>query len=231
MKYIFLLLVAFALLASRLNAQDYAISLQANGKKIATIDLSIGGDMAVAKMGETSERFNLKDKELAWLHEESKQWVTLQQCKQWAQQAKEKTMTSSESVPEEVRGFVEWSVEPAFKIAEKDSKIILTSGVVDYTVVGEKSDHDLRPYFRYARLNAYKKAMTERKLPPFAELLVIKELESRLKCYRKGWTYKSQPYQELRRLHASYGVKSGQALIPSSRSRLFLCTPEELLGE
>ncbi|MEM7315858.1 MAG: hypothetical protein AAF497_22210, partial [Planctomycetota bacterium] len=32
---------------------------------------------------------------------------------------------------------------------------------------------------RYARLNAYKKAMTERRLPPFAELKVLKELERR----------------------------------------------------
>jgi hypothetical protein len=46
-------------------------------------------------------------------------------------------------------------------------------------IVGQKTDRDLTHYFRYARLNAYKKAMTERKLPPFAELRVIEELERR----------------------------------------------------
>ena len=54
----------------------------------------------------------------------------------------------------------------------------LTSGQVDYVIEGEASKTDVDAYFRYALLNAYKKALTEKKLPPFSEVKAIEEMKS-----------------------------------------------------
>ena len=171
------LLLAMLAVGSRLSAQEYTIDLESGGKRIAVIELSIDNDEATAKVGDVTERFDLKNQR--WQHAESKQWVSLAQCEAWARQSKEKSTKSAASIPEKVRPFVEWSLSPKFKIEAKDSVITLTSGQVDYTITATKTDSDLTNYFRYARLNAYKKAMTERKLPPFAELEVLEELERR----------------------------------------------------
>jgi hypothetical protein len=79
----------------------------------------------------------------------------------------------------DTRPFVRWSLVPTFKVESADSTLILTSGQVDYKIIGKTTDSDHTGFFRYARLNAYKKAMTEKKLPPFAELKVLEELETR----------------------------------------------------
>jgi hypothetical protein len=76
-----------------------------------------------------------------------------------------------------VRPFLSWSLEPTFKAERLGSTLRLTSGEVDYVVEGEASKTEVDQYFRYAVLNAYKKAMTERKLPPFSELKAIEEMK------------------------------------------------------
>jgi hypothetical protein len=172
-----LLLLAILAVVSRLSAQEYTIDLESGDKRIAVIELSIDNDEATAKVGDITERFDLKSQR--WQDADSKQWVSLAQCEAWAKQSKEKSTKSATSIPEKVRPFVEWSLSPTFKIDEKDLVITMTSGQVDYTITATKTDRDLSNYFRYARLNAYKKAMTERKLPPFAELEVLEELERR----------------------------------------------------
>jgi hypothetical protein len=105
--------------------------------------------------------------------------VSLDQCETWAKETKEKSSKSKVSIPDKIRPFIEWTLNPTFDVKATDTALTLTSGKVDYEITGEKSDRDLTNYFRYARLNAYKKAMTERKFPPFAELKVLKELEQR----------------------------------------------------
>lgn len=163
--------------ASRLSAQEYTIDLESGGERIAVIELSIDNDEAIARVGDVTERFDLKNQR--WQDAESEQWVSLAQSEAWAKQSKEKSTKSVAAIPEDIRPFVEWSLSPDFKVETKDSAITLTSGQVDYAIIVTKSDSDLTNYFRYARLNAYKKAMTERKLPPFAELKVLEELERR----------------------------------------------------
>ncbi len=179
MRHSPLLALVFAIftVTSQVRAQEYKINLKANGEDIAFIDLSIRGNTAITKVGDMTERFDLKN--LRWQHDESKQWVSLEHCETWAKQSKEKTKKSTVSVPDQIRPFVLWSLAPTFEIAATDTILTLTSGQVNYKIVVEKADQDLLGYFRYARLNAYKKAMTEGKLPPFAELLVIDELERR----------------------------------------------------
>ena len=105
----------------------------------------------------------------------------LLECENWAKQSKEKSRSSKASIPENIRPFVTWSLDPVFEKAATETTLSMKSGQVDYKIVGEKSDSEtgLTNYCRYARLNAYKKAMTERQLPPFAELQVIDEMERR----------------------------------------------------
>lgn len=103
----------------------------------------------------------------------------MSQCENWARQSKEKSSSSAASIPENVRSFLLWTLDPTFEVVATDTTLTLTSGQVDYKITGTKTDSDLTNFFRYARLNAYKKAMTERKLLPFAELKVLEELERR----------------------------------------------------
>lgn len=155
---------------------EYKLSVQANGEELAVATLSISDDAAVVKTGDVTEHFDLKNQR--WQHE-SKQWVTLKQCELWARQSREKARSSSVVVPDEIRTFIEWTMRPKFEISSTDDTLTLTSGQIDYKIEVEKTERDLTNYFRYARLNAYKKAMTERKFAPFPELLVLEELEQR----------------------------------------------------
>jgi hypothetical protein len=177
MKYSLLMVLPFAIVTSHLCAQEFEITFKSDGEKIAVIDLTITSETATARTGDVIERFDLK--QLRWQHDESKEWVTLSQSEAWAKQSKEKSSNNVDSIPDKVRPFVRWSLEPTFKTTATDTTLTLISGQVDYKIVAQKTDGDLTNYFRYAKLNAYKKAMTERKLPPFAELAVIEELERR----------------------------------------------------
>ena len=173
----FAIMFSLLTIASRLFAQDYSIDLESNGERIAVIDLSINETEAVAKVGDVTELFDLKNQR--WQQAGSEVWVSLTQCELWATQNKEKTSRSTDSIPEKMRPFVSWSLDPTFDVTENDATLKLASGQVDYEMVVTKSDHKLTNYYRYAKLNAYKKAMTEKKLAPFAELKVLEELERR----------------------------------------------------
>lgn len=173
---LFVFIVCFLVFFSPcLTGEEYRIDLSSNGAELAVVELTIEGDIATATIGGVAERFDLKQGR--WQDEASGKWVTLAQCEQWAAQSKEKSKASVASIPPQVRPFVLWSLDPTFESKSTETSLTLTSGQVDYRIAGEKSNRDLFNYFRYAKLNAYKKAMTERKLPPFAELKAIEAME------------------------------------------------------
>jgi hypothetical protein len=157
------------------QASDLRISVKANGELAAEIHLKIEGDAATVTVAEETERFNLN--EMSWLDEKTNQWITVTQCKEWANQSKARSLKSSGSAPAPFRSFLLWSVDPAFKVENSNGALRLTSGQVDYVIEGEASKTDVDGYFRYAVLNAYKKAITDKKLPPFAELKAIEEMK------------------------------------------------------
>ncbi|EMI42310.1 hypothetical protein RRSWK_05153 [Rhodopirellula sp. SWK7] len=161
--------------APYLNGEEYRIDLQSNGIELDVVELDIKDGIATATVGDTTERFDLKQNR--WWNEASGQWVTLSQCKTWAAQSNKRTKASSASIPPHVRSFVLWSLNPMYESKATGTLLTLTSGQFDYHIMGEKSNRDLSNYFGYAKLNAYKKAMTERKLPPFAELKAIEAME------------------------------------------------------
>src|SRR5262245_19521674 len=157
------------------NGSDLTINFKSSKETVAEINLKIKSDLATETVAGATEQFNLKD--MSWLDERTGQWITLAQCKDWADQSKAKTRKGVDSVPARVRAFVLWSLEPTFKVDKSNNTLRLTSGQVDYVIEGEASKTDIDRYFRYAVLNAYKKAMTEKKLPPFAELKAIEEMK------------------------------------------------------
>src|SRR5262245_7753753 len=98
MKLLPLAILCSSMLTFAVGATEYEIKLESNGEAIATIQLSITSDTAVAQVGNVTEQFDLKNQR--WQHDESKQWVTLSQCESWAKESKEKTSTvTSTCVP------------------------------------------------------------------------------------------------------------------------------------
>lgn len=166
-----------ATLAVAARGEEYTIHFESNGEPVGECKLSIGDESATVASDDFAEHFDLKGER--WQDDESKEWVTLPACEEWAKQSKQKTRDSIPTAPKKIRSFVEWNLDPKFEIEATDDTLTLTSGQVDYKIDVEKVDGDMTNYFRYARLNAYKKAMTAKKLPPFAELLVLDELEKR----------------------------------------------------
>ena len=162
--------------AVRARAVDFVINLKANKESMAEIHLKIEGDFATTTVAEMTEQFNLK--EMSWLDDNSKQWVTLARCKAWAERSKANSLKSVDSAPAEVRQFLLWSLNPTFKVDKSNDTLRLTSGQVTYVIESGASTTDMDGYFRYAVLNAYKKAMIERKFLPFSELKAIAEMKA-----------------------------------------------------
>jgi hypothetical protein len=158
------------------TGSEFKIDLKIGGKPTGEVLLKIDGDMATAKVAEETEQFNLKD--LSWLDPETSKWTTLAQCKDWAEQSKAKSLKSFSTAPADVRPLALWCLDPKFKVEKVQDTLRLTSGQVDYVIEGQASTNATENYFRYAMLNAYKKAMTDRKLPPFSELKAIDEMKN-----------------------------------------------------
>jgi len=160
----------------RAQGAELAIDLKADKKTIAQLRLRIKDDLATAAGPGVTERFDIK--RMRWFDEKSLQWVTLADSKKWASRSKAQTKKSADSAAGHVRPFLLWSLEPSFKVDKSNGSLRLTSGQVDYVIEGEASKTNVDEFFRYAVLNAYKKAMTERKLAPFSELKAIAEMKS-----------------------------------------------------
>lgn len=161
------------------TGQEIHVILEADGKNVAEFDVSLTQDEAIARVGETVEKFDLKN--MRWEHEASKQWVTLAMCEDWSKKSLALANKSEkrDELPPKFVEFLEWSLDPKFKVEEKDGVITMISGQVDYTIKVEKKEYELTPLFKYSKLNAYKKAMTQRKMAPYAELKVMEELQRR----------------------------------------------------
>jgi hypothetical protein len=174
LKTVLLVVIFVSLYPARLSGAEFKVDFRSDGKSVAVIALTIDGDMAKTKVDDEVEQFNLKDQ--SWLDAKTGKWVTLVQCKHWAEQSKAKSLPSVQKAPENMRSFLQWSLDPNFKIEKPEGALRLKSGQVDYVIEGSASKANIEKYFRYAELNAYKKAMTARKLPPFAELKAIEEM-------------------------------------------------------
>jgi hypothetical protein len=162
------------LLSVSASAAEFRIDVRIEGASQAEIFLKFDGGIATATVGGEVEQFNLKDQ--SWLSPTTGKWTTLDQCRAWAEHSKARSLKSVDAAPANVRPFALWSLNPTFEVAKTNDTLRLTSGQVDYVVEGVASRKGTEDFFRYSVLNAYKKAMTERKLAPFAELKALSEM-------------------------------------------------------
>lgn len=169
------LVVALLGFAGVAGGAELTIQVRTDTNTVAAIDLKIEGDLATTTVAGGVEQFNLRD--MSWRDDRTGRWISFAQCQEWARQSKAKMKRSADAAPAHVRDFFQWSLKPKFKVAKSDGVLRLTSGQVDYVIEGEASKTGVDAYFRYAVLNAYKKAMTEGKFPPFAELKAIEEMK------------------------------------------------------
>lgn len=171
-----IILTSLTLLCVGAHGAELAISLKADKKPIAELRLRIKDDLATVAGPGVTERFDLKG--MRWFDERTSQWITMAYSKKWASRSKANTSKTTDSAPPHVQPFLRWSLDPSFKVDKSNGSLRLTSGQVDYLVEGAASKKNVQEFFRYAVLNAYKKAMTEQKLPPFSELKAISEMKS-----------------------------------------------------
>lgn len=117
-----------------------------------------------------------------WREIDSKTLVKLEEAEQWARNSAEKTRASLDKVQDpEIRRFVESLLEPKFSIEEEGKTLTLKNEFLTYRIPdGEKlNETQSKAFFAYDKLNALRKAYNQRKLPPYPQLAVTKELESR----------------------------------------------------
>jgi hypothetical protein len=161
-------------------ATEYELRLRGDGEELVITTLSVEEDTAVASTGDITERFDLK--KMAWLDEKTGRWVTMQESETALSSTKSATKAALEAnrtAPPELLEFLEWSLEPSFKVSEEEGKLKLVSGKIDYTIEGKVDADDSDAYYKYAVLNSYKKAAQLKKLPPYPELRAIDEMKRR----------------------------------------------------
>lgn len=158
------------------ESAELKLTLKADGKLMSESTLKVDGDIVTATTDDEVEEFDVK--QMRWRVTDSTQWVTLEESDRWAQASKEKFAKSVASIPEQVRPFIEFTLDPKFERELKGDVLRLTSGKVDYVIEGNGSELHTEAYYRYSILNSYKKAMTQKKLPPYAELKAIEEMRA-----------------------------------------------------
>lgn len=173
MKSLILSIVSIALLALGActksdDADKLLIDLKAGEEILGSVSLSVDQSLAIATVEGTRELFNIR--EMSWFEPSTGKWISLAQCKNWAEQSKTKSLNSTAAAPANMSDFLLWSLEPTFEAREANGTLTLKSGQIDYVIEGVASKKNAGRYFDYAVLNAYKKAMTEQKMLPFAEL-------------------------------------------------------------
>jgi hypothetical protein len=143
-----------------------------SGRYAAAIPLDENGQVM-----ETSETFDLFDLQaMAWFDTDLRRWVDLNFCQQWEKGTIERTkLELSKASDNDVAAFVEASINPRFRIEKKtDGDVVASNSHFTYVITpnAEIPSDQLNRYIAYDRLNAYQKAMKERKLPPTVQLAV-----------------------------------------------------------
>jgi hypothetical protein len=101
---------------------------------------------------------------------------------EWFRRSEEKSRKSLASTTDvELKKFASAMLDPKFKESSSQDSITLENDVVKYEFSKpiSLSDSQRKRFFEYDRLNAYRKAILERKFPPFAQVAVDDVLESR----------------------------------------------------
>jgi hypothetical protein len=118
----------------------------------------------------------------AWHHPGKNAWVSLNDCREWERLSKKKSKLTMWLAPKEEREFLQTMLDPAFEVTElRTGELQISDGGLQYTVTPGKdvSAEVLQNFYRYDQLNAYHKAMTDKQLPPTAQIALDAILSKR----------------------------------------------------
>ena len=108
--------------------------------------------------------------------------VTLRECEQWASMSRKRSLESIESSTDEAaKRVAEALLRPNFEVSASGESVTLWNDVIKYTLTDplDLDPTQRRRFFDFDRLNAYRKAMTQGQMGPFAQLAVRNELLKR----------------------------------------------------
>ncbi len=117
---------------------------------------------------------------MSWRQFSPPRTITLKNCEVWQKANSESLQeTLAKFSDPKLKRFIELTLEPRFETTRDEDTIELKNEAMRYRMSDPiPLDADQRKhFFAYDRLNAYRKAMVDRKLPPAAQLAVDSELE------------------------------------------------------
>ncbi len=121
------------------------------------------------------------DKEM-WHEVRKSEAVDMAKVRAWLKRSEERTAKSLENpgLSAEVKRLAKAMLQPDFQVSASGNVLTLKNEFMAYQVTGVPiAGQGKIGLFAWDRLNAYRKAMLERKLPPHPQLAVTAELEKR----------------------------------------------------
>ena len=156
----------------------FLVTLTVNDQEVGSSDFVIDNHAATMTTDGEVERFDLRHE--SWFDESRNKWITLSESRAWTEGAIARSrQTVDARASADTRPLLEWMISPRFDVTREGDFLLLKSGFLDYRIKVAPGGPELKNYIRFARLNAYKKAMTLHQNLPLAELLVTEELETR----------------------------------------------------
>jgi len=117
---------------------------------------------------------------LSWRDFSPARTITMKHCEAWQKASADISRKSIAKVMDPtLKKFIEFMLNPRFKTTRDGDTIEMDNDAFTYRMTDPLalSARQRSRFFAYDRLNAYRKAMIERKLPPTAQLAVDGELE------------------------------------------------------
>lgn len=181
MKAISLLLLAALGIAAPAETAKLTVSVSDPSGRLLVAHIVFEGDRALEFGPEISAAplaiFDLSTP--AWTDTETGKRITLAQAREWASNSKAGAESSLARVPDaNQRAFVQSLLTPDFMVHQSGDGVTLKSRFLNYTAYAPLTlSGDLKKRILvYDTLNAYRKAMAPRQLPPFTQLEVCRLL-------------------------------------------------------
>lgn len=115
----------------------------------------------------------------SWICETFKKVIALPDCEMWAKKSSELTMESiRKSTDKEAIEFTNSLIKPNFVVELKNEVLTISNSHLTYILSAPINVDPKRKdrFFKYDKLNAYRKAMIQKQVPPFAQIRVDEEV-------------------------------------------------------
>lgn len=186
MKTIIRLCLVASLLSAAVSGEPWRLvmTVEDNAGNVLGANIIFDADKAYEYGPEITETpdavFDLGRQE--WIDIGSSRRITLASAQAWAEVSKSRTLASLGQAPDpDTRAFAQSLIQPEFVITESPSALVLKSRFLSYTASAPLplNPGQLRALWAYDELNAYRKAMGQRQMPPFTQLKVTQILKEK----------------------------------------------------